>query len=72
MVKTNQKSSIGVTQKLDRRVKQISEAALVTLVNYDWLGNVRELKNIIERLAILTPAEQILLEDIPLLPTKGN
>jgi len=45
---------------------------MVTLVNYDWLGNVRELKNIIERLAILTPAEQILLEDIPLLPTKGN
>lgn len=50
-----------------RREKQISETVMVTLVNYDWPGNIRELKNIMERLAILAPDSQIALEDIPLL-----
>ena len=39
--------------------KKISEKALNELINYSWEGNVRELKNIIERAAILSNSEYI-------------
>ncbi len=44
---------------LKRFGKRISEKALKELVNYTWEGNVRELKNIIERAAILSNSEYI-------------
>jgi len=43
--------------------KQISEKALHTLQNINWRGNVRELRNIIERLVILS-GEMIDNEDV--------
>ena len=33
--------------------------------NYAWPGNARELKNAIERMAILTPGDRLTLESIP-------
>ncbi|NML64301.1 sigma-54-dependent Fis family transcriptional regulator [Hymenobacter sp. RP-2-7] len=46
---------------------QISPEALRALEHYDWPGNIRELKNVVERGAILTPPGQPLaLEDLPL------
>ncbi|MFH1562867.1 MAG: sigma-54 dependent transcriptional regulator [Nitrospirota bacterium] len=48
-----------------RKEKQISGVVMVTLVNYNWPGNIRELKNIMERLATLALSEQLVLEDIP-------
>ncbi len=39
--------------------KQISEKALEDLKTYDWPGQVRELKNFVERLYILTPEDEI-------------
>ncbi len=36
-----------------------TEEALYELSEYNWTGNVRELQNAVERLAILTPEEQI-------------
>ncbi|MGZ6478489.1 MAG: sigma-54-dependent transcriptional regulator [Bdellovibrionales bacterium] len=45
-------------------MKTISEAALAKLMNYPWPGNIRELKNMIERLAILS-GQNIDSEDIP-------
>jgi two-component system NtrC family response regulator len=35
--------------------------------NYRWPGNVRELENIIERLVVLTPGNEITLSDLPAL-----
>jgi DNA-binding NtrC family response regulator len=40
--------------ELGKKVTDISEGALSTLVNYSWPGNVRELENVIHRAAILT------------------
>jgi len=40
--------------ELGKKVSDISEGALSTLVNYSWPGNVRELENVIHRAAILT------------------
>ena len=36
------------------------------LVEYNWPGNIRELKNVIERAIILGNDEQLLLENLPL------
>jgi DNA-binding NtrC family response regulator len=40
--------------ELGKKITDISEGALSTLVNYGWPGNVRELENVIHRAAILT------------------
>lgn len=44
-------------------VKQIEEDALITLQQYNWTGNIRELKNAIERLIILSE-QSICKQDI--------
>lgn len=36
------------------KTKQIDKEALEALVNYNWTGNIRELRNIVERLIILS------------------
>jgi two-component system nitrogen regulation response regulator NtrX len=43
----------------DRPGKRLSEGALELLLRYDYPGNVRELKNLVERLVILTPDNDI-------------
>jgi len=39
--------------ELGKKITDISEGALSTLVNYGWPGNVRELENVMHRAAIL-------------------
>ncbi|MGE0874180.1 MAG: sigma-54-dependent transcriptional regulator [Burkholderiales bacterium] len=46
--------------------KRLSEGALQALERYDFPGNVRELENILERAVALSPAEEILVEDLQL------
>jgi two-component system NtrC family response regulator len=38
---------------MGRRIEGFSDDALQLLINFDWPGNVRQLKNVIERLVIL-------------------
>ncbi|OQP60450.1 Fis family transcriptional regulator [Niastella vici] len=49
----------------DRKVLRISEAAVQTLQQYDWPGNIRELEHLIERQYILTSGEQIVSIELP-------
>jgi DNA-binding NtrC family response regulator len=51
--------------RLDKAVKDISQAAAQRLLDYDWPGNVRELENCIERAVTLTKFSQIAVEDLP-------
>src|SRR5215203_256420 len=44
--------------------KPIEDAALQRLVELDWQGNVRELRNTIERLLILSSGPRITLADV--------
>ncbi len=37
------------------RVKEVSPEAMAVLQQYDWPGNIRELRNLIERLMIMVP-----------------
>ena len=45
-------------------LKNIENKAVLELQKYDWSGNVRELRNVIERLSILSDNSVIMLEDI--------
>jgi two-component system nitrogen regulation response regulator NtrX len=46
--------------------RKITPEALRKLAAYDWPGNIRELKNLIERLVIMTPPDTISPEGITL------
>jgi two-component system nitrogen regulation response regulator NtrX len=48
------------------RPKEIDEDVLPILERYGWPGNIRELRNTVERMAILTPGNRITSESIPL------
>ncbi len=45
--------------------KSLSKEAMDLLGQYQWQGNVRELKNLVERLSIMVEGETIEKEDIP-------
>jgi two-component system response regulator HydG len=46
------------------RAKRIAENVVERLASYRWPGNVRELENLVERLVILAPGEEIDLEEL--------
>lgn len=45
--------------------KRVTSRAMDALQGRTWEGNVRELENIIERLVVLTPRDEIDLDDLP-------
>jgi PAS domain S-box-containing protein len=45
--------------------KKIDEKAMVTMMNYSWPGNIRELVNVIEQLVTLVEGSCIYLNDLP-------
>jgi len=56
----------------DRRVPtpDIAADAMAALQAYDWPGNVRQLRNIVERTIILAPGERISRIDVDMLPSE--
>ncbi|MBX4265988.1 sigma 54-interacting transcriptional regulator [Clostridium estertheticum] len=46
--------------------KTFTIEALNTLYNYNWLGNVRELKNIVERVIVMSCGNKIFKSDLPI------
>ena len=49
----------------DRTFKGITPEALQLLVDADWPGNVRQLRNLIESMVVLAPEGEIRASDIP-------
>jgi len=45
-------------------VRRIAPAAVDALRRYDWPGNARELRNVIERAAVLAEGEEITVDDL--------
>jgi DNA-binding NtrC family response regulator len=41
------------SKEIGRRIQGFSDEALDALIHYDWPGNVRQLKNVVERLVIM-------------------
>jgi two-component system response regulator HydG len=52
-------------QELNRDVKNISAEAKTLLLQYDWPGNLRELKNVVKRMVLLTPTDTAEVEALP-------
>lgn len=55
---------IHVRAGLEQKI--ISDEAIDSLKKYHWPGNIRELKNLVERLAIMSRGDIITAQDIPL------
>jgi Nif-specific regulatory protein len=51
--------------EVGRQVTGISKQARATLVEYDWPGNIRELRNAIEHAVVLGSTALIMAEDLP-------
>jgi NtrC-family two-component system response regulator AlgB len=50
---------------MGKKVRAFSPAALIALSAYKWPGNLRELRNVIERATILSAGDTIELHDLP-------
>ncbi len=51
--------------KMGKKVTGVSPQAMEALVCHRWMGNVRELENVIERAVVLTAREVVDVEDLP-------
>ena len=49
---------------------EISEEAMAALQAYDWPGNVRQLRNVVERTVILSPREDLGMVEAEMLPSE--
>jgi two-component system nitrogen regulation response regulator NtrX len=45
--------------------KRFDQSAMDALQRYRWRGNIRELRNTVERLLIMTPSDAVRVEDLP-------
>jgi len=56
----------------ERRIQtpELSKEAMAALQAHDWPGNVRQLRNIIERTLILTPGDRVGCIEVDLLPSE--
>mgnify|MGYP000235751614 FL=1 len=46
-------------------LRSLSQEALMSLTQYDWPGNVRQLENTCYWIALMAPTENVKLEDLP-------
>ena len=53
------------TRENNFRRKTFTAAAMDRLKQHHWRGNIRELRNFVERLIIMSPADQIDVRDLP-------
>lgn len=51
---------------------EISKTAMAKMIQYDWPGNIRELRNAIERAVVMGNGKQIRLEDLPIVDREST
>jgi formate hydrogenlyase transcriptional activator len=56
---------------LGRKFRRVDRRTMEALVRYDWPGNVRELENVVERAAILSEGDRLVLDLSSLTPAPG-
>ncbi|WP_342601152.1 sigma 54-interacting transcriptional regulator [Psychrobacillus sp. FSL H8-0483] len=55
-----------ISVKYNRPIHGISQTVMQTLLKYSWPGNIRELKNVVERLVVFSENGNIKTEDLPI------
>ena len=50
-----------------KKPKEFTKNAIEAMQNYNWLGNVRELKNTVERIVIMNSKKKISANDLPIM-----
>ena len=57
---------VGLANKeLNRNVEEIAPDAKSLLLKYDWPGNLRELRNVIKRMVLLSPSGVATIDSLP-------
>ncbi|HEU4796749.1 MAG TPA: sigma 54-interacting transcriptional regulator [Pyrinomonadaceae bacterium] len=51
--------------KLGKNIETVPQSVIRGLQDYDWPGNIRELRNVIERALIVTQGSKLQLTDVP-------
>ena len=51
--------------EIGSQVTGITEAAMMALVNYDWPGNIRQLRNCIRTMVVMCDRKELDVADIP-------
>ena len=54
-----------INARFGTKLKGVSPEAMRILMNYQWKGNIRELKNVVEQAAVLSEGEYITPESLP-------
>jgi transcriptional regulator with GAF, ATPase, and Fis domain len=52
-------------KKMEKDIRRISEDAIASLMNYSWPGNIRELRNAMERAVVVAETDEIRNADLP-------
>ncbi len=60
------------SQRIGKAISGFEEDAVRGLINYDWPGNIRQLRNLIERAVILCERDRISRKDLPHLGEIGD
>jgi Nif-specific regulatory protein len=50
----------------------ISKPAMEKMVQYDWPGNIRELRNAIERAVVMGNGKEIVPDDLPIVSNRNS
>jgi len=54
-----------LSKSLAKKISRITNEALTALIAYAWPGNIRELRNVIERAIVMCPGDPITWESLP-------
>lgn len=60
------------SQNMGKSIRGFDDNAVNRLTEYDWPGNIRQLRNVIERAVILCEKDEITLKELPLLGDMGD
>ena len=53
------------TLKYDKPERTFSKTAFEAMMAYDWPGNIRELRNLVERVMVVSPSDVVEIQELP-------